>query len=390
LSDIYNEHFVNYVNSSQRKLKLEKRHFNAVMKSIYCRTAKIGVTKYSCTDCDHAHYIYRSCKNRFCARCGNMETKRWAEQSLNRLLGIKHHHIVFTLPQPFRSLAKKNEKLFYDILFRATSQAVIDWFKNKHQLKPGIVSVLHTSGSDLKYHPHIHMIVSGGGKSITSESLKELESDFLTRQRFMASKFKQFFFKELFSKVKSGEIDTDNFIGDIEKFFEWGRKIRDKHWIVSIQKPLNDIGQIVGYVGRYTKRACLSEYKILSQDKEEVKILFNDYKNTPKNTKPRQSVKTFTNIEFFDALLQHVPIDKFKMVRYYGLYSSHYKSFVIAHNNRDVTSMQANDGEWVEFEEYRELEKKNGKPDPLMCPNCLTIMQEIEVIYSNTLIFNDS
>jgi len=319
-----------------------------------------------------------------------METRRWAEQSLQRLLAIKHHHIVFTLPQPFRAIAKRNERIFYDILFRATSQAVVDWFEKKHQIKPGIVSVLHTSGSDLKYHPHIHMIVSGGGKLLKSESLKELESDFLTRQRFMASKFKQFFFKELFTKVSSGKIDIENFNGDIEKFFEWGRAIRDKHWIVSIQKPLNDIGQIVGYVGRYTKRACLSEYKILTQDRQEVKILFNDYKNTPKNTKPRQSVKTFTNIEFFDALLQHVPLEKFKMVRYYGLYSSHYKSFVDSHNDRSVATIQAKDGEWVEFEKYRELEKQNGKPDPLMCPNCNTIMEEVEVIYSNTLIYNDS
>lgn len=348
------------------------------------------MTKYSCSDCDHAHYIYRSCKNRFCARCGNIETKRWAAKSLKRLLPMKHHHIVFTLPKPFRTIAKRNEKLFYEILFRSTASAVVDWFKNKHNIKPGIVSVLHTSGSDLKYHPHIHMIVTGGGMEQQSKALLQLKSEFLTRQRFMASKFKQFFFKELFSQVSSEEMDTtERFNGDKDKFFKWAREIRDKHWIVSIQKPLEDIGQIVGYVGRYTKRACLSEYKIVSWNDREVKILFNDYKNTPKNTKPLQSVKTFTNEGFFDALLQHVPIQKFKMVRYYGLYSSHYTSFVQDNQKDRITASPSKDTQWVEFEKYRELEKANGKPDPLCCPNCKTMMTDCVVIYPSKMIIDD-
>lgn len=349
------------------------------------------MTKYSCSDCDHVHYIYRSCKNRFCARCGNIETRRWAEQSLKRLLPIKHHHIVFTLPKPFRPIAKRNEKLFYELLFRSTSKAVVDWFKNKHNIKPGIVSVLHTSGSDLKYHPHIHMVVTGGGMGIELKNLKELNSDFLTRQRFMSSKFKQYFFKELFSKVSSESIKTtEDFRGDKEKFYNWAREIRDKHWVVSIQKPLENIEQIVGYVGRYTKRACLSEYKIESWNKDTVKIRYNDYKNTPKGEKPRQSIKTFTNEGFFDELLQHVPLQKFKMVRYYGLYSSHYRSFINAHIDRVVTTSPSKETKWVEFEQYRELEKLNGKPDPLHCINCNKLMTEVEVIYTPYLRLDDT
>lgn len=307
------------------------------------------------------------------------------------MLPIKHHHVVFTLPKPFRPIAKRNEKLFYEILFRATATAVVDWFKHKHNIKPGIVSVLHTSGSDLKYHPHVHMIVTGGGMELKTKQLKQLKSDFLTRQRFMASKFKQYFFKELFSQVSSEKMDTtERFNGDKEKFFKWAREIRDKHWIVSIQKPLEDIGQIVGYVGRYTKRACLSEYKIVSWNDREIKILFNDYKNTPKNSKPLQSVKTFTNEGFFDALLQHVPIQKFKMVRYYGLYSSHYKSFIKENQKGKVTASPTKDTQWVEFEKYRELEKANGKPDPLNCPNCKTLMTDCVVIYPIKMIIDDT
>lgn len=363
----------------------------AVINSRNCQTGKIGVTKYSCSDCDHVHYIYRSCKNRFCARCGNVETRRWAKESLKRLLPIKHHHIVFTLPKAFRILAKRNEKQFYDLLFKATSSAITDWFKYKHQIKPGIVSVLHTSGSDLKYHPHIHMIVTGGGMLTQTKKLKQLKSEFLTRQRHMASKFQQFFFKLLFKSVKEGKIDINwKFKGNKEKFFAWARKIRNKQWVVSIQKPLEDIGQIVGYVGRYTKRACLSEYKIESWNNKEVKIRFNDYKNTPKGEKPRQSIKTFTNVGFFDALLQHVPLQKFKMVRYYALYSSHYKSFINEHVKHKLTSSPSSDTQWIEFEKYRKLEISNGKPDPLICINCNKMMTEIEIIYNHNLPFDDT
>jgi hypothetical protein len=235
------------------------------------------------------------------------------------------------------------------------------------------------------------MILTGGGMEMASKQLKELKSDFLTRQRFMASKFKQFFFKELFSKVSSEKIDTaEKFKGDKEKFFKWAREIRDKHWVVSIQKPLDDIGQIVGYVGRYTKRACLSEYKIESWNAKEVKIRFNDYKNTPKGEKARQSIKTFTNEGFFDALLQHVPILKFKMVRYYSLYTSHYRSFIQEHIERKVTASHTKETQWVEFEKYRELEKANGKPDPLNCINCNKLMTDVVVIYSPNLRFDDT
>jgi len=371
LTDIYQQHFNNYLQSPKRNLKIEKRHYAAVYNSICCRTPKIGVTRYHCITCDHAAFIYRSCKNRFCAQCGNLETRKWAKESLQRLLNIKHHHVVFTLPQPFRHIAKLNEKLFYDILFKATAKGISDWFKHKHNIRPGIVSVLHTSGSDLKYHPHIHMIVSGGGQAIESKNILQLKNDYLTRQRFMANKFKQFFFIELFSAITKNKIILPaKFNNDKNKFFKWARNIRDKHWIVSIQKPLNDIKQIVGYVGRYTKRACLSEYKIHEVNNNTIKIKFNDYKNTPKNHKPVQAIKTFTINQFFDAILQHVPIKKFKMVRYYGLYTSHYKSVISDNTKSPIQTKELSQYQWSEFEQFRKLEISKGNPDPLICPNC--------------------
>lgn len=377
------------MNSESRKLILEKRHYNAIFRSIYCRTAKIGVAKYCCSTCDKKAYIYRSCKNRFCARCGNQDTKKWAKNSLSKLCNIKHHHVVFTLPQPFRHIAKLNEKLFYNILFSATSKGIMDWFKKKHNIKPGIISVLHTAGSDLKYHPHIHMIVTAGGLNLDSSKIIEFKKDFLTRQRFLAEKFKQYFFIELFKNLTKGKLKLSRrFQNEPEKFKRWARAIRDKHWIASIQKPLSNIENIVGYVGRYTKRACLSEYKILSVNNDTIKILFNDYKNTPKGTKTLQSIKSFTHSQFFDELLQHVPLEKFRMVRYFGIYTSHYKKIIENHTRiqNEQTHKLIPQGDFAQF---RLLEMLNGKPDPLRCSNCDTVMAFDEVLYIDSKFIND-
>jgi len=234
------------------------------------------------------------------------------------------------------------------------------------------------------------MIVSRGGLENGSDQIKEIKGYYLTRQRFMAMKFKQFFFKQLFESIRKDDLElTNRFKGDKNKFYKWASKIRNKHWIVSIQKPLSDIEQIVRYVGRYTKRACLSEYKIQKVKATEIKIQYNDYKNTPKNSKPLQSIKSFTTNEFLDALLQHVPIKRFKMVRYYGLYTSHYKSIIkLRTNNRK--QKKDNQIQWTEFEQYRNLEILNGKPDPLICPHCKTQMFLDKVIYSNNIFIDDS
>lgn len=371
---------------------------------MYCRSSKIGVTKYECSTCDRSTLIYRSCKNRFCPKCGTNDTKKWAANSLSRLCNMKHHHVVFTLPKPLRFMAKLNEKYFYNLLFKATSMAVIDWFKNKHNIKPGIVAVLHTAGSDLKFHPHIHMIVSAGGIELKTKSIEQLSSYFLTRQRFLAEKFKQFFFKELFKDVANNKIKLPHkFIDKHDSFFKWARSIRDKHWVVSIQKPLDNVSHIVNYVGRYTKRACLSEYNIVNVSTKKIDIKFNDYKNTPKNQKPVKSIKSFTVNEFFDELLQHVPIHKFRLVRYYGLYASCYKKNVQQFNNlkpidKDLKDLKDQKIQFDEthiliegdFEQYRRINIQNGNGDPLLCNNCNSIMNFDGVYYYENIVHDSS
>ncbi len=163
--------------------------------------------------------MYHSCKHRFCGSCGAAETYRWAEARLNHLLDIKHHHVVFTLPAGLRPLAQRNATLLYDLLFQTTAKVLQDWFAYKHQLKCGIVSVLHTAGSDLKYHPHLHLIVSGGGAHLESGQITQLKGDYLCRAQHLKRRFRWEFERGLIQLCGQGKLQLSGNLSLGRRYF---------------------------------------------------------------------------------------------------------------------------------------------------------------------------
>lgn len=374
LSSIYKDNFRSYLNDPSRQLFVNSKHLKAVNKSLACRSSILGIAVYGCEDCGDIQYVYRSCKHRFCSSCGSSDTSKWAENTLTSLLNIKHHHIIFTLPSPFRFLSKKNGNLVHNLLFKLSAEVLKDWFRTEHNLLPGIVSVLHTAGSDLKYHPHTHMIVTGGGQDLTDGSYRVLSSDYLTEQRKLALRLKVKFKKQLLKLFASGELKVPKKLNSELSLKRWLSQISKKHWIVSIQKPLEDIEQIVGYVGRYTKRSCISEYKI-KENGARIVFEYNDYKNTPRGSKPLISKKYMRPTEFLDKLLQHVPEPGYKGVRYYGLYNSYYKknlpaSMKVEVENIEEVEFSDENYDWGDHESLRKAQISRGKADPLHCTSC--------------------
>lgn len=375
IKDLLKDYFTTYLRDSKRKLYLEPRHFEAVNKIKICQSSKIGYFVFVCTDCGEVKEVHRSCKHRFCPTCGVADTYKWAEQTLSKLMNIKHHHITMTLPKPLRHLSKKNGNKLHDILFKTASKVLQEWFEHRHNIKPGIVSVLHTAGADLKYHPHVHMIVTAGGQDLETGEYKTLEKDYLVAQRYLGRQLKLKFGKALFAAYESEELKMYDRINDLQQLKTWFTNMTDKHWIVSIQDALEDVEQIIKYVGRYTKRACVSQNKIEKIDDQHVYLKYNDYKNTPRGEKPKQGVKRFTKTEFLDELLQHVPTKRYRAVRYYGLYCSHYLNKIPA-NQKITIKLKTTDFEfddnydWGIFEAYRKTLLKLGKEDPMVCPHC--------------------
>lgn len=305
---------------------------------------------------------------------------------------MKHHHVVMTLPKPIRHVARLNSSLLYHTLFEQSSKVIQDWFSYKHGILPGIVSVLHTSGSDLKYHPHVHMIVTGGGLEEEGLGMKELKGKYLTRQRYLADHFRKRFVRKLIWLNKQDRLRLPKHLRtDKTRFENWIKGLSEKQWIVSIQKPLEDLNQIVGYVGRYTKRACLSEYKIESISEEVISFKYKDYKNTKRGEPAKESIRSMDYINFLDELMQHVPKKHFRMVRYYGCYASHYKNHIPERKHKIEEEQEVELGHsWGEYEELRKKDISKGKPDPLSCPECNKPLEFEGLYFTKAIIFDDS
>jgi hypothetical protein len=365
LSDIYRQYWGDYISSASRNLKLDAKHFKAVNYSMACRTSKMGYHYFSCEGCGHQHYLYHSCKHRFCGSCGSADTHRWAERQLSGLLDMKHYHVVFTLPSQLRGLCRRNEKLMYKLLFDAGQQALQGWFSSRHGLKCGIVSVLHTGGSDLKYHPHIHSIVSGGGLDTDTGELRELEGDFLVNHKHLGKEFRDAFIAGL-TRLHGQKLlrPTARLLNGLGSLVEG---LSDKDWIISIQPPLHDRRHIVRYVGRYTKRACLSEYRIRDVGDGSVEFSFKDYRNSEREGPVKEGVMRLGYEGFLDRLLQHVPEKGFHMVRYYGSYSPYYRRFVCGSAPEPEPDAESGgDG----FEMHEEYWHDVYGGDALVCKGC--------------------
>ena len=296
---------------------------------------------------------------------------------------MKHHHVVFTLPKLLRQLSKRNGNKLHDLLFESSQFVVQQWFRKKYNLKPGIVSVLHTFGSDLKYHPHIHMLVSGGGQNTMGQEL-ELDLNYLTRQRFLANMNKVHFMKRLEEEIIKGEIKLETkYLLNKRRYKKWKTDLLSQQWIVNIEKALKDKLQIVGYVGRYTKRACISEYRIVAIENGIIEFSYNDYANSKRGEKPKKSIRSMTYIEFLDSLLQHVPEKRYRMVRYSGMYNSHYMKKKKLENNTSWLNIEELEStQWSEYVDYRKLCKDKTGEDPLQCPQCKKTMVFIEIHFT--------
>ncbi|MEL6653508.1 MAG: transposase [Bacteroidota bacterium] len=212
---------------------------------------------------------------------------------------------------------------------------------------------------------------------VTELSIIELSGDYLCPQRLLADRLRSVYLKNLLSLYRKGELRVSSSWEDEGAFLKWLGSLNDRQWIVSIQPSLRDLSQIVAYVGRYTKRACLSESKLESIADGQIRYRFNDYKNTPRGMKPTQGIITQDAFKFLDALLQHVPEKGYRMVRYYGLYSSRrYKQIKPSGEASCECACKPSEPDWYSeidwgpYEDYRKAQLERTGVDPLYCLNC--------------------
>ncbi|QGY44733.1 IS91 family transposase [Maribellus comscasis] len=357
LAEYFQSWWDRYVKSPNHYITPEQYKAVAAMRA--CRTEALGIDHYVCEECGEISQVYHSCKNRFCPTCSWKDTMQWAEKIKEQMLDIPHRHVVFTLPHKLNNLISDNKWELLSALFKAAAEAMKDWMMYKYNLTPGIISVLHTFGETKQLHPHIHMILSWGGVN-KNNCLEEIKGEYVN-YNFIQTKFRCKFEDKLVEMFDSNTLEQN--FSDRMDFLKFIKKINDKNWRVHFEPAIQIPEEVIRYIGRYSKRACISEYKITNIDGENISFKYKDYKNLDFYGKPIEKELTLNYREFFPRLLQHVPLPYFRIVRYYGAYAARTKAVL----NKTLVKKLNETSEIEENEEIYEMAE-----NPKICKNCNT------------------
>ena len=317
LADFFNTHWETYLNGEHKSVTIEQ--YRAVSAMRVCRTAVLGADHYVCDECGDVSEVFHNCRNRFCPTCSWGDTMKWAEKMKSQLMDLEHRHATFTLPHALIPLIKRNGKELLNVLMRTSADTLKDWAKHKHNIKIGIISVLHTYGETKDNHMHAHMIVSWGGIENGTGKLKPIKGDYV-KYDFLKNKFRCKFEDCLVAMYDNGTLKHD--FSDRIAFLSFLKSINTNKWIINLEPPMPNPSAVIRYIGRYSKRACLSEYKITEIDGAYISFKYKDYKTIGQDKKPVERIMRLHYEKFFPRLLQHVPLRYFRLVRYYGLYST--------------------------------------------------------------------
>ena len=298
------------------------QHVQKVLQRLQtCRTASMGYHLYRCSDddCQHIKYQYHSCRDRHCPNCGAVKKQEWIEARMQELLPVKYYHVVFTLPHELNSLVMGHRKLLYKLLFEASSQTLLSFAQDPQYLGalPGIISVLHTWGQSLSFHPHIHCIVSGGGIDADADwkNAKKNSYRFLFPVKAMSIVYRAKFLQALQHLIDAGEV-TLPAVGSAKSE---AKQLLDilykKDWIVYAKAPLAGPHAVIEYLGRYTHKVAISNHRIMDIDEQNNTVTFA-YKDYADGNKQKQM--TLDSKEFVRRFTQHILPKGFTKIRTYG------------------------------------------------------------------------
>jgi hypothetical protein len=341
----------------------EQRKVIAAIKQ--CRTAKLGGHLDVCSTCGHERPAYNSCRNRHCPKCQALAQARWIEKRSERIIPTKYFHVVFTLPQELRALARVNPTEIYDLLLESAARTLLDFGHSRLHAQLGVTCVLHTWTRDLRLHPHAHCIVTGGG-------LDEQQRWIPARSRFL-------FPVKAMSKVFRGKVLDgleELYKGDGLTFAGGGAELADratfdklkdglyrKKWVVYAKQPFGGPEQVFRYLGRYTHRVGISNQRLVSFDGQDVCFRTKHGKTT-----------TVDAVEFMRRFLLHVLPAGFVKIRHYGLVAAANVNTKLETARRCLSAVDENTQPQTAIPEnpptWRDLFLKLTGIDLLVCPVC--------------------
>jgi hypothetical protein len=289
-----------------------------------CRTAALGGHVVACEDCAHIQIAYNSCRNRHCPKCQGAAAKDWLAARQAELLPVPYFHVVFTLPAPIADIAYHNKAEIYGILFKASAQTMITIAADPKHLgaKIGVTSVLHSWGSAMTHHPHLHMIVPGGGISPDARRWLSCRPGFFLPVRVLSRLFRRVFLEKLAAAHQAGRL---KFFGDhtglvdAKAFAAYLAPLRKIEWVVYAKRPFAGPAAVLAYLARYTHRVAIANSRLISADENGVTF---KYKNYRLKGHDRYKTMTLKPHEFIRRFLIHVLPHGFHRIRHYGLFAN--------------------------------------------------------------------
>ena len=319
IQDIFNIYGPEYI--KKHKLSYDKwKVYNAI---INCKTKKLGIHTITCEHCGETFTSFNSCRNRHCPMCQSYSREKWINNESSYLLDCPYFHIITTVPSDLNELFMYNQKDMYNILFKATSESIIQLCEDPKWLgaKVGITSILHTWGQTLELHPHIHSIVTGGG--LKNNKWFQTNKDYLIKVQVLSSLFKQKFL----SMLKSLNLNLPKHLShlkNIKQLNNFLRPLYNKDWVTYIEPPKGSPENVIEYIGRYAFRVAISNQRIKNISDNKITFEYKDYKDNSKI-----KLMTISADEFIRRFLLHALPNNFTKIKHYGLLANRSKKSLI-------------------------------------------------------------
>jgi len=321
VADIFRSHGPAWRQANAGHVSLEQLKVMSAIES--CRTAALGGHVARCEDCAYTTIAYNSCRNRHCPKCQGAAAKEWLAAREADLLPVPYYHMVFTLPAPIADIAYQNKAVVYDLLFKVSAETMVTIAADPRHLgaRIGITSVLHSWGSALTHHPHVHMIVPGGGISPDGQHWVSCRPGFFLPVRVLSRLFRQLFLKALAAAHAAGRL---NFFGDhahladAQSFSTFLAPLCKTEWVVYSKRPFGGPEAVLAYLSRYTHRVAIANSRLISVDDAGVTFKWKDYRAKQRE---RQKTMTLAVDEFIRRFLIHVLPKGLHRIRHYGLFA---------------------------------------------------------------------
>ena len=366
VADIFRDHGAAWRSANAGHISLDQLKVMSAIER--CRTAALGGHVARCEDCTHTLITYNSCRNRHCPKCQGAAAKQWLAEREAELLPVPYFHLVFTLPGPIADIAYQNKAAIYDLLFKPAAEATLTIAADRKHLGAsiGITAVLHTWGSALTHHPHVHMIVPGGGISLEGQRWIACRPTFFLPVRVLSRLFRRLLLKMLTMAHKTGRLaffGNHAALAEKRAFAAFLAPLRKTEWVVYAKRPFGGPQAVLAYLSRYTHRVAICNHRLISADDAGVTFKWKDYRIEGPG---RYKTMTLLTHEFIRRFLIHVLPKGVHRIRHYGLFANGNRAANIA-RARELLAAPA-PSEPPETSEAAPVNESRVLPRP--CPCC--------------------